>query len=235
MRVAILVAAASGFYMLACGSPDPAPEPDVRDTVATGFGESPEPPGLRPADATSPAAPVCAFQEEDRVTFEIVEGISNPRCARALQGQGLALTNGTGRRVSFDLGGGPVAIAPRATWSLDQPVGRWLAPGVHRIAMAVYAGSGPELWVQDSSVVRIEGEVVETFVSARAILVETKAGRRNVALDGETRLFDGGGAPSSPADFSLLLEPGTGVRIIADMESADTGRALEIRVPRGDG
>jgi hypothetical protein len=190
---------------------------------------------LRPADSRTPAAPVCAFQEGHRVAFEIVEGIPNPRCARATQDQGLALMNRTDERVAFDLGGGPVTIDPGLTWSIAQPVGAWLSPGVHRIAMEFYAGSGPELWVQDSSVIRIEGTVAETFVSARAIVVDTPSGSRNVAIDGETRIFGAGGEPASPERFSLVLSPATRVRAVVDMESADTGTALEIRAAGDDG
>lgn len=128
-----------------------------------------------------------------------------------------------------------MTIDPGITWSRDHPVGAWLSPGVHRIAMEFYAGSGPELWVQDSSVVRIEGPVTETFVSARAIVVDTPAGSRNVAIDAETRIFGEGGAPASPDRFSLILVPGTDVRAVVDMESADTGTALQIRVVESGG
>ena len=202
----------------------------------TSFGEPDTlPTPLRPADSPSPAAPVCAFQETHLVTFEIVDGIPNPRCARATGNQGLALTNHTRERIKFDLGGGPVTIEPGLTWSIDHPMAAWLSPGVHRIALDFYAGSGPELWVQDSSVVRIDGSVTETFVSARAIVVDTEAGSRNVAIDAETRIFGAGGVPESPDRFSLALPPGTRVRAVVDMESADTGTALEIRVAEHDG
>ena len=190
---------------------------------------------LRPADSSTPAAPVCGFQEGHRVAFEIVEGIPNPRCARATLDQGLALTNHTRERIVFDLGGGPVAIEPGLTWSIDHPMTAWLSPGVHRIAMEFYAGSGPELWVQDSSVVRIEGRVTETFVSARAIVVDTESGSRNMAIDAETRIFGADEAPVSPNRFSLALAPGTRVRAVVDMESADTGTALEVRLAADDG
>lgn len=190
---------------------------------------------LRPADSPTPAAPVCAFQEGHNVAFEIVEGIPNPRCARASPDQGLTLMNRTRGRVAFDLGGGPVTIDPGLTWSIDHPLGAWLSPGVHRIAMELYAGSGPELWVQDSSVVRIEGSVAETFASAQAIVVETPAGGRNVAIDGETRIFGAGGVAASLERFSVVLPPGTPIRAVVDMESADTGTALEIRVVQDDG
>lgn len=199
---------------------------DEPDTVPT---------PLRPAESSAPAAPVCAFQEGQRVGFEILDGIPNPRCARATGGQGLALTNHTRERIAFDLGGGPVSIEPGLTWSIDHPVSAWLSPGVHRIAIDFYAGSGPELWVQDSSVVRIEGQVTEAFVSARAIVLDTKAGSRNVAVDAETRIFGAAGETIAPDRFSLALSPGTRVRAIVDMESADTGTALEIRVPGDDG
>jgi hypothetical protein len=229
----ILLAGAAAIVPAGCDSGDRESRPRREDTS---FG-SPDtlPTPLRPADSPSPAAPVCAFQEGHRVSFEIADGIPNPRCARATADQGLGLVNRTGERLTFDLGGGPVAIDPGITWSRDHPVGGWLSPGVHRIAMAFYAGSGPELWVQDSSVVRIEGPVTETFVSARAIVVDTPAGSRNVALDAETRIFGEGGAPVSPDRFSFLLTPGTDVRAIVDLESADTGTALEIRVVPRDG
>ncbi len=164
-----------------------------------------------------------------------MEGIPNPRCARATRDQGLVLSNRTDAQVTFDLGGGPVPIDPGTTWSQDHPVGAWLSPGVHRIAMKFYAGSGPELWVQDSSVVRIEGRVAETFVSARAIVVDTESGSCNVAIDAETRIFGAGGEPASPDRFSLALPPGTRVRAVVDMESADTGTALEIRALADEG
>ncbi|HET6363155.1 MAG TPA: hypothetical protein VFH11_14025 [Gemmatimonadota bacterium] len=201
----------------------------------TSFGEPDTfPTPLRPADSPTPAAPVCAFQAGHRVAFEIVEGIPNPRCARATQDQGLTLTNHTRERISFDLGGGPVTIEPGLTWSIHHPMAAWLSPGVHRIAMDFYAGSGPELWVQDSSVVRIDGSVTEAFVSARAIVVDTPAGSRNVAIDGETRIFGAGGEAAAPERFSLVLSPGKRVLAIVDMESADTGTALEIRVAGDD-
>jgi hypothetical protein len=226
------------FLALACASVPTACGPSGGDSSAPGGASSSATPDtfptpLRPADSPAPAAPVCAFQEGHLVSFEIVEGIPNPRCARATADQGLALTNQTEERISFDLGGGPVAIEPGLTWSIDHPVGEWLSPGVHRIAMEFYAGSGPELWVQDSSVVRVAGTIHETFVSARAIVVDTPAGSRNVAIDPETRIFGAEGEPTSADAFSLLLSPGTRIRAIVDLESDDTGTALEIRVSDG--
>jgi hypothetical protein len=224
------VIAATAIWIFAC---DADREADIGGNAS--FGEPDTlPTPLRPPDAPSPAAPVCAFQEGHRVSFEIVEGIPDPRCARATSDQGLALTNHTRKRIAFNLGGGPVAIEPGLTWSIDHPMSAWLSPGVHRIAMEFYAGSGLELWVQDSSVVRIEGRVTETFASARAIVVDAEVGSHNVAIDAETRIFGVDEAPVSPERFSLLLAPGTRVRAIVDMESVDTGTALEIRVEGND-
>jgi len=217
-----------------CGERD-AP-PGAGEQIAAPSGRrTPAAERLRRPDADAPAAPTCAFQPGERVAFEILEGIPNPRCARALESQTVALSNATGERIGFDLGGGPVAIEPGATWTVDHPVSEWLAPGVHRITMPFYAGSGPELWVQDSSVVRFGGIVVQTFVSARGIVVETGADSLSVALDAETRIFDGRGAAVTPDRFSLVLDPSTPVDVIADMESADTGTALELRVAGDDG
>ena len=232
IAASILLAAGTAILPGGCDSND-GETPRSEDTSIGVPDTLPTP--LRPADSSTPSAPVCAFQEGPRVSFEIVDGTPNPRCARATGDQGLALVNHTGERVTFDLGGGPVTIDPGITWSRDHPVGAWLSPGVHRIAMEFYAGSGPELWVQDSSVVRIEGRVTETFVSARAIVVDTPAGSRNVAIDAETRLFGDAGAPAPPDHFSLILVPGTEIRVVFDLESADTGTALEVRVVENRG
>ena len=232
VAASILLAGAATTFAAGCESRDRESRPRSED-ASFGLPDT-LPTPLRPADSPTPSAPVCAFQEGHRVSFEIVDGTPNPRCAHATADQGLGLVNRTGERIAFDLGGGPVAIDPGITWSRDHPVGAWLSPGVHRIAMAFYAGSGPELWVQDSSVVRIEGLVTETFVSARGVVVDTPAGSRNLAIDAETRIFGAEGAPVSSDRFSLLLAPGTDVRAIVDMESADTGTALEIRVAPRD-
>jgi hypothetical protein len=229
-----LVAAWAALPASSCGERDATPGAGEEIDAASGR-RSPTADQPRRPDADAPAAPTCAFQPGDRVAFEILEGIPNPRCARALESQTVALSNATGERIGFDLGGGPVAVEPGTTWTVDHPVGEWLAPGVHRIAMPFYGGSGPELWVQDSSVVRFGGTVVQTFVSARGIVVEAGADSLSVALDAETRIFDGRGASVSPDRFSLVLAPGTLVEVIADMESTDTGTALEIRVASHDG
>lgn len=233
-RILGLVAALATRPAASCGERDAPPGAGEEIAAPSGW-RTPAAERLRPPDADAPAAPTCAFQPGDRVAFEILDGIPNPRCARALPSQSFALSNATGERIGFDLGGGPVAIEPGTTWTVDQPVGEWLAPGVHRIAMAFYAGSGPELWVQDSLVVRFGGIVVQTFVSARGIVVHTGADSLSVALDAETRIFDGRGASVSSDRFSLVLDPGTLVEVIADMESADTGTALELRVAGDDG
>jgi hypothetical protein len=229
-----LVAAGTALPAASCGERDATPGAG-KEIAAPSGRRTPAAERLRPPDADAPAAPICAFQPGDRVAFEILEGIPNPRCARALASQTIALSNATAERIGFDLGGGPVAVEAGTSWTFDNPVGEWLAPGVHRIAMAFYAGSGPELWVQDSTVVRFGGTVVQTFVSARGIVVEAGADSLSVGLDAETRIFDGRGASVSPDRFSLLLAPGTPVDVIADMESADSGTALELRVAGDDG
>ncbi|CAN5881393.1 hypothetical protein BH20GEM1_BH20GEM1_03870 [soil metagenome] len=56
----------------------------------------------------------------------------------------------------------------------------------------------------------------------------------NVALDAGTRIFDGRCASVSPDQFSLVRESGTPVDVIADMEPADIGTALEVRAKTDD-
>lgn len=231
-RRSCVVLAAAAVTPWGCGERDAAPRAGEELAVPR-KPETPAAERLRQPDTEAPAAPTCAFQAGRQVVFEIVEGIPDPRCARALQGQTLAISNTTAERIGFDLGGGPVAIEPGVTWTVDHPLGEWLAPGVHRIAMPFYAGSGPELWVQDSSVVRLEGTVVQTFVSARAFVVQHGAERTSVALGPETRIFDGRVASVSPERFSLVLEPETPVEVVAEMESADAVTALEVRVIAG--
>jgi len=55
-----------------------------------------------------------------------------------------------------------------------------------------------------------------------------------VAIDAETRIFGAHGDPASPDRFSLALPPETRISAIVDMESADTGTVLEIRVAEDD-
>jgi hypothetical protein len=69
------------------------------------------------------------------------------------------------------------------------------------------------------------------LVVAAAALPASSCGER----DADTRIFDGRGASVTPDRFSRVLDPGTPVDVIADMESADSGTALELRVAGDDG
>lgn len=214
----------SGFLIWTMGRPDP-----TLNSTAPDKEENVDQPRL--ADTSSPTAPVCAFQEGSTITFELSEGIPAPRCARALSEQFLAFKNNTDEVVTFSFAGSFVSIEPRATASRDESVGNYLASGVHKINMDLYGGSGPEVWVMDSSVREVMGTITQTFVSAKAVVVETEAGEEvSVAIGPETRIFDDTGAGIDVDNFSLALKAGTRISAIVDFENDDTGTALEIQV-----
>jgi hypothetical protein len=97
--------------------------------------------------------------------------------------------------------------------------------------MPNYNGSGPEAWVLDPSVTRVEGKITQQMVSARAIVLETNGGQTlNLGLTDETRIANASSTSIAVANFSTTLRPNVNVVAIVDLESGDTGTLLTIRV-----
>jgi hypothetical protein len=102
---------------------------------------------MRPADAITPAAGICEFQDGDTVHVEIAPDIPNPRCSKIRPHQKIAFTNSTEETIAISLGDEALTIPAGATETIRTPADTYLAPGVHHVALSYYAGSGPSLWV----------------------------------------------------------------------------------------
>jgi hypothetical protein len=106
------------------------------------------PPTLVPADASEPAAGICAESGSSSLALvEIYPDVPNPRCLRVLPEQGLLVVNRTEVEIVVRLGPHESRLPPGEEGSLPAPFGSYLAPGVHRVEAAPY--SGPELVLAD--------------------------------------------------------------------------------------
>jgi len=104
--------------------------------------------GLVPADADSPAAGICGSIQDDPVT--IILGLDSSgmplagRCISISPIQRIKFVNQSGSPLNFQFEGFNINAAVGGEIVLDQPVGEYLANGVHFIP------NGPELWVKDA-------------------------------------------------------------------------------------
>ncbi len=96
--------------------------------------------------ADSPAAGICASFEGDQVEVQIYPDLPDPRCVKVRANQKLTLHNQTSKPVEFTLGQFNARIEPGQAYTIDRPLGDYLAPGVHRVLALPY--SGPELWLE---------------------------------------------------------------------------------------
>jgi hypothetical protein len=101
------------------------------------------------ADSQSPAAPVCSEPPSgaNPVVIELNPDLPAPRCAKANAAQKLHLVNRTQQPISSEFDGQKLSIAPGEERTIDKRLGDFLAPGVHRVSLAIYGGSGPEVWL----------------------------------------------------------------------------------------
>ncbi len=102
-----------------------------------------------PADSDSPASPACADPPAGQgpVIVQLLPDIPLPRCAKGLPDQKLQLVNKSEKAVSAQFGGHAIAIASGELLTIDEKLGAFLAPGVHRLSLDIYGGSGPEIWL----------------------------------------------------------------------------------------
>lgn len=157
-----LVLAVTLGAMAACGGggakePTPTPVSPTSTTIAPATGTPvaegtvavPATVELAPADAQSPASGVCpAPPAGDVVTWRISEGIPSPRCNQIRPDQTVAFIDDTVETIEIRLGAYTITVASGATGEIGQPVGTYLAPGVHVAHTSTYGGqSGPEVWV----------------------------------------------------------------------------------------
>jgi hypothetical protein len=147
-----LAAALLLLALVACGRDAPyLPPPKTSTTVALGT----IPPGpsttLIPSDASTPAAGTCGNTPEGGVAeIALNPDIPSPRCVIVHSLNQLRFVNHSDVVVTVNTGYGAVTLQPQETHLFEQKVGDYWEPGVHRIHTdPLYAGSGPEVWLQD--------------------------------------------------------------------------------------
>ncbi len=97
---------------------------------------------LKPADSDTPASGICASSDGDIVQATLTtDGPPMPRCLKVTAAQRLKIINGTTAAVRISLGHFDVEIPAGGQAVLDEPVGEYLAPGVHLMV------NGPEVWL----------------------------------------------------------------------------------------
>jgi hypothetical protein len=103
------------------------------------------PTSLKPPDAASPAAGICARESNSLdlvvVTFQI-DNVPSPRCTRVLAHQYLSVKNNTNSEIKVRLAQFVLHIKPGDSQTIDVPFGDYLAPGVH-----ILEGLGGAIWL----------------------------------------------------------------------------------------
>jgi hypothetical protein len=123
---------------------------------------------LVPADAAAPAAGGCGGATRPTVLITLSPDVPQPRCVRVLGGQRLEVANPTAKSLTVSLGTQSVTVAPGGSATLEKPFGADLANGVHRVKVDnLYAGSGPEVWLQDAASSNIPNETLAAYLSQR--------------------------------------------------------------------
>lgn len=105
--------------------------------------------GVKPADSSSPASGICGDAFGDPVNFTLgldASGIPLAgRCIAIHPSQRIRLINQSNGPFAIKIADYIINLPVGGDLFLDQPVGQYLAAGVHFLPM------GPELWVKDSS------------------------------------------------------------------------------------
>lgn len=102
---------------------------------------------LKQPDSQTPTAPICAPAEGEVATITIEEGVPSPRCIQVVPNQMLELSNQTDQTLTMTFAGLGIRLDAGETDRIEIPFGQYLAPGVHRLPLDYYAGSGPEIWL----------------------------------------------------------------------------------------
>lgn len=111
---------------------------------------------LVPAAAEAPAAGECEDALDGPVAVvELASDMPYPRCQVVRADQRLRVVNATGLEgeaaqvVTVTLAGlAPRSLRPGQEVVIPAAFGDVLAPGVHRVGVSLYPGSGPELWLR---------------------------------------------------------------------------------------
>jgi hypothetical protein len=134
----------SGLLLLilaaACSTLEPVsltetPTPVVSPQAPSGK-EAESPPYLATPHAQSPTAGICGSFNEDYATITIYPDIPDPRCLEIKPEQRLKVTNRTEGKIQVKIGLFQAEIKPNEVYIFDEPVGEYLAPGVHRVQVS---------------------------------------------------------------------------------------------------
>jgi hypothetical protein len=103
-------------------------------------------PTLKPADAAQPGGGACAPADGPVAVLQINPDVPFPRCQRVQPEQWLRLVNKADQRADVRLAGFELMLEPGEEATIDQPFGTYLEPGVHLVAISIYAGNAT-LWL----------------------------------------------------------------------------------------
>lgn len=103
------------------------------------------------SDASTPAAGTCGNAPSGgAAVITLNPDIPSPRCVIVHSLNQLTFVNGTDEVVTVNVGYDSATLDPHESHAFPQNLGDHWSPGVHRIDTGtLYAGSGPEVWLQD--------------------------------------------------------------------------------------
>jgi hypothetical protein len=111
---------------------------------------------LVPADSDLPAAGSCGSAPGALAVVDANPDTPQPRCLVVRTDQRLEVVNTSdrfqqpGTEITVTMPGFPSRVlAIGASTVFDRPFGAYLAPGVHRLRISLYSGSGADLWLKD--------------------------------------------------------------------------------------
>jgi hypothetical protein len=138
--------------LVACGRDEPhLPTPKTTTSFALGtIPGSITSSTLIASDASTPAAGTCGNAPSGGAAeITLNPDVPSPRCVIVHSLNQLKFVNNTDSEQSVSTGYDAVTLQPHEAHLFAQRVGDYWAPGVHRIDTgALYAGSGPEVWLQ---------------------------------------------------------------------------------------
>jgi hypothetical protein len=126
-------------------SPPSTPGTSPTGTSPPGTSPTSAPPDLKPPDSQEPTAGACATASGPVAEVTLNVDVPSPRCTNVRADQSLRVTNNTDQTVSVALADYSATLPPGASRGLGGAFGDYLQPGVHRITVSLYGGSGPEI------------------------------------------------------------------------------------------
>jgi hypothetical protein len=112
--------------------------------------------GPFPADSRRPASGMCEPSAAGAIaTVRLDADIPDPRCIVVSSGQRLRVVNTTasngqhGKSITIRFASFPPRVLRvGAATTFHDPVGHYLATGVHDLHVSLYGGGGPEIWLK---------------------------------------------------------------------------------------